>query len=78
MKMSNKIDLHLKELVCKTDLHMKGFALGLVLKQRQKELGNGLFEGLVVCYLSSFFFQKVSFCRICRNRTTKSAIPYKN
>ena len=38
----NEFDLHLNELVSKTDLHVKGFALGLVLKQRQRELGNGL------------------------------------
>ena len=29
-----------------TDSHMKGFALGFVLKQRQTELGNGLLPGL--------------------------------
>ena len=34
----NEFDLQLS----KTDLHVKGFALGLVLKQRQRELGNGL------------------------------------
>ena len=39
----NEFDLHLNELVSKTDFHMKGFALELVLKQRQRELGNGLF-----------------------------------
>ena len=38
----NEFDLHLNGLVSKTDFHMKGFALGLVLKQRQRELGNGL------------------------------------
>ena len=38
----NKFDLHLNELVRKTDSHVKGFAIGLVLKQRQGELGNGL------------------------------------
>ena len=38
----NELDLHLNGLVSKTDFHMKGFALGLVLKQRQRELGNGL------------------------------------
>ena len=32
----NEFDVHLNELVSKTDLHMKGFMLGLVLKQRQK------------------------------------------
>ena len=38
----NEFDLHLNELVSKPDLHMKGFTRGLVLKQRQRELGNGL------------------------------------
>ena len=38
----NEFDLHLSELVRKTDFHMKGFALGLLLKKRQRELGNGL------------------------------------
>ena len=41
----NEFDLHLNELVSKTDFHMKGFALELVLKQRQRELGNGLLIG---------------------------------
>ena len=40
----NLIDLHVSELVSKTGFYMKGFALGLVLKQRQRELGNGLFN----------------------------------
>ena len=40
----NEFDLHLDGRVSKTDLHAKGFALGLILKQRQRELGNGLFE----------------------------------
>ena len=31
--------------VNKTDFHMKGFALGLALKQRRKELGNRLLLG---------------------------------
>ena len=39
----NEFDLHLNELVIKIHFHMKGFSLGLVLKQRQRELGNGLF-----------------------------------
>ena len=38
----NGFDLHVNGMVSKTDLHMKGFALGLVLKQRQRELGNVL------------------------------------
>ena len=33
----------LNGLVSKTDFHMKGFASGLVLKRRQRELGNDLF-----------------------------------
>ena len=32
----NEYDLHSHGLVSKTHFHMKGFALGLVLKQRQK------------------------------------------
>ena len=40
----NEFDLHLNGLVSKTDFHKKGFSLGLVLKQRQRELGNGLLE----------------------------------
>ena len=39
----NDFDLHLNGLVSKTYFHMKGFALGLVLKQRQRELENGQF-----------------------------------
>ena len=42
----NEFDLH--ELVRKTDFHVNGFALGLVLKQRPRELGNGLFTAM--CY----------------------------
>ena len=30
----NEFDLHLNDLLSKTHFHMKGFALGLVLKQR--------------------------------------------
>ena len=41
----NEFDLHLTGLVSKNDLHMKGFALGLVLKQRQRELRNVLLDG---------------------------------
>ena len=40
----NEFDLHLNELVIKTHFHMTGFALGLVLKQRQRQLGNGLLD----------------------------------
>ena len=42
----NEFDLNLNGLVRKTNFHMKSFALGLVLKQRQRELGNGLFAGV--------------------------------
>ena len=37
LSFENDFNLNLNELVSKTDLHMKGFALGLVLKQRQRE-----------------------------------------
>ena len=40
----NEFDLHLNEILSKTDFHMKGFALELGLKQRQRELGNGLLK----------------------------------
>ena len=40
----NEFDLHLNELLSKTYLRMKGFALGLVLKQRQRELKIDLFD----------------------------------
>ena len=46
----NEFDLHLNELVSKTDFHMKGFALELVLKQRQRELGNDLLESELKVY----------------------------
>ena len=39
----NYFDLHENETACRTHFHMKGFALRLVLKQRHKRLGNGLF-----------------------------------
>ena len=42
----NNFDLHLNEVVSETDFHMRGLALGLVLKQRQGELGNDLFSYL--------------------------------
>ena len=42
----NEFDLHLNELVSKTDFHMKDFAYGAVLKQRQREIGNGLFKNV--------------------------------
>ena len=32
----NDFDLHENETACRTHFHMKGFALGLVLKQRHK------------------------------------------
>ena len=38
----NAFDLHENETICRTHFHMKGFTLGLVLKQRHRELGNGL------------------------------------
>ena len=37
----NEFDLQVNGLVSKTDFHMNGFALGLILKQWQRELGNG-------------------------------------
>ena len=43
----NEFDLLLNKLVRKTDFHVKGFALGLVLKQRQTELGNGPIKKLL-------------------------------
>ena len=46
----NECDLHSNGPVSKTHFHMKGFALGLVLKQRQKgKLGNGLLASRVGC-----------------------------
>ena len=47
----NDFDLHENETVCRTHFHMKGFALRLVLKQRQKTIrkwpiGCGLDEGM--------------------------------
>ena len=56
----NEFDLHLNGLVTKTELHMKGFALGLVLKQRQRELGNGLLATFVLPVRSFFFWPHVS------------------
>ena len=38
----NEFDLQLNGSGSKTDFPMKGFALGLVSKQRQRVLGNGL------------------------------------
>ena len=40
----NEFDLHENELVGETHFHMNGFALRLVLTQRQRELGYGLFK----------------------------------
>ena len=40
----NVFELHENEHESKTYFDMKGFALGLVLKQRQKKLGDGLFN----------------------------------
>ena len=37
----NEFDFHFNGLVSKTDFHVNGFPLGLVLKQRRRELGNG-------------------------------------
>ena len=42
----NDFDLHENETACRTHFHMKGFALRLVLKQRQRELGNDLLQYL--------------------------------
>ena len=38
----NEFDIHSNGLQSKTDLLVKSFVLELVLKQRQRELGNGL------------------------------------
>ena len=38
----NEFDLHSNGLLSKADFDMKGFTPGLVLKQRQREHGNGL------------------------------------
>ena len=38
----NDFDLNENEIACRAHFHMKGFALRLVLKKRQRELGNGL------------------------------------
>ena len=38
----NDFDLNEIEIACRTHFHMKGFALRLVLKKRQRELENGL------------------------------------
>ena len=42
LRHENEFDVHLSELLSKTDFHMKGFALELVLKQSQRELGDSL------------------------------------
>ena len=36
----NAFDLHENETICRTHFHMKGFTIGLVLKQRHRELGD--------------------------------------
>ena len=47
----NEFDLHLNGLLSKTDLYMKGFARGLVLKQRQRDVGNGLAKSQPIKHL---------------------------
>ena len=44
----NEFDLPLNGLVSKTDLHVKGLALGIVLKPRQRELGDVLLVEIIV------------------------------
>ena len=49
----NEYDLHSNGLVSKTHFHMKGFALGLVLKQRQKRTRKWpivLLKGIILKY----------------------------
>ena len=55
----NEFDLHLNELVSKTDFHMKGFALG----RRQRQLGNGLLRTTsnnLDCLKFMYFFCELS------------------
>ena len=62
LSFENEFDLHLNGLGSKTDLHMKGFALGLVLKQRQRELGNELLQetlDLIKEFIYIIFFKEL-------------------
>ena len=52
----NEFDLHWNGLMSKTDFRMKGFALGLVLIQMLRELGNGLFLIIYLTEFVAFFF----------------------
>ena len=63
----NEYDLHSNGLVSKTHFHMKGFALGLVLKQRQKRtrkwpirvcFGFALVRSLIGYKISRHFFNQ--------------------
>ena len=42
LRTKQKFDLHENEAAGRTHFHMKGFAQRLVLKQRQRQLGNSL------------------------------------
>ena len=62
----NEYDLHSNGLVSKTHFHMKGFALGLVLKQRQKRTRKwpimGSFGGTISRAKAPFTRVRTNFC----------------
>ena len=61
----NEYDLHSNGLVSKTHFHMKGFALGLVLKQRQKRTRKWpIVQHLCIQYAYVDFFGVKFRCRI--------------
>ena len=61
---TNEFDLHLNELVSKTDFHMKSFALGLVLKQRQREFGNDLLTYCICRMIARLLLKCLHVCMI--------------
>ena len=58
----NEYDLHSNGLVSKTHFHMKGFALGLVLKQRQKRTRKWPIANVIKIYI-----QLVSSAQSCED-----------
>lgn len=59
----NEFDLHQNECADETHSHMKGFALGLVLTERQTQLENDLFQYLVYRTLKEFGKFAIIFLR---------------
>ena len=83
----NEYDLHSNGLVSKTHFHMKGFALGLVLKQRQKrtrkwpianciKTGRNLQVSGKNCFFTGAILECTKFCDLILKLKREKIIKY--